>query len=91
MDRSGAPGPWGLTQTPRRFDRLMSMASRELMAMPRNDGFSCMQSCSGHRDASFAPPSATGPPSEESLDPLRTETQDRNMTPPQVKNTFTVQ
>ena len=72
MERSGAPELWGLAHTPRRLDRLMSMASRELMAMPRNDGFSCIQSCSGQRDVSFAPPSAAAPPSEESLDPLRT-------------------
>lgn len=38
--------------TPRRLDRWMSMARSELTAMPLRDGFSRMQSSSGHRGAS---------------------------------------
>lgn len=36
-----------LAHTPMRLDRQMSMARREFIAIPLNDGFSCMQSSSG--------------------------------------------
>uniref|UniRef100_A0A480F1F3 Inactive phospholipid phosphatase 7 n=1 Tax=Sus scrofa TaxID=9823 RepID=A0A480F1F3_PIG len=47
MERALAQDAARPAHTPRRLDMQMSMASRELKAMPLKEGFSCMQSSSG--------------------------------------------
>lgn len=47
MERQPPHGDDVEAHTPMRLDRQMSMARREFMAIPLNEGFSCMQSSSG--------------------------------------------